>query len=66
MGKFEGVKNRFLTSCYSLVVRMSVSLVPDSKGYISKVRLVGSGWNLNVGILGIPRAILCFPDDERV
>ena len=33
---FVCLKNRFLTSCYSLVVRMGVSLVPDWKGYISK------------------------------
>ena len=62
MDNFEGVKNQFLTSCYSLVVKMGVSLVPNWKGDISKVKLVGSDWNLNVGILGIPRAILFLPD----
>ena len=32
-----------LTSCYSLVVRMGVSLVPDWKGYISKSQV---SWKL--------------------
>ena len=43
MDNFEGVKNWFLTSCYSLVVRMGVSLVPDWKGYISKSQV---SWKL--------------------
>ena len=43
MGNFEGIKNRILISCYSLVVRMGVSLVPDWKRYISKNRV---SWKL--------------------
>ena len=57
MGNFEDVKNRFLTS-YSLVVRMGVSSFQIGKGILIKAKLVESGWNLNVGILGVPRAIL--------
>ena len=66
MNNFEGVKNRFLSSSYRLVVRMGVSLVQDWEGYISKSHVSGSRWNLSVGILGIPSAILCLRDDERV
>ena len=36
MGNLVYVKNRFLTSCYELVVRMGSSLVQDWKGYIRK------------------------------
>ena len=36
MGNLVYVKNRFLTSCYELVVRMGSSLAPDRKGYIRK------------------------------
>ena len=45
MDNFVYVKNRFLTSCYGLVVRMGSSLVPDWKGYIRK-----SHFNWTIGI----------------
>ena len=52
MDNFEGVKNWFLASCYSLVVRIGlVSL--DWEDHSNKSQVSWSGWNLNIGILGL-------------